>query len=68
MILLKAFKFLTWFCFIFICVVNYYDYRKEQWTLENLTLLLPLIVLVIVDYIEFKQRDRNVNNDWSKRV
>ena len=68
MILLKAFKFLTWFYFIFICVVSYYDYQKGQLTLENLTLLVPLIVLVVVDYIEFKQRDRNVNNNWSEKL
>lgn len=59
---------LTCVYFIFICLITFYDYRKEQLTLENLTLLVPLIVLVIVDYLEFKQRDRNVNNDWSKRV
>jgi len=59
---------LTCVYFIFICVVNYYDYRKDQLTWENSTLLVPLIVLVIVDYLEFKQRNRNVNNNWSEKL
>ena len=64
----KKLSGLTWFYFLFISVVSYYDYRKGQLTLENLTLLLPLIALVIVDYLEFKQRNRNVNNNWSEKL
>jgi predicted membrane-bound mannosyltransferase len=68
---MKIFKMLsglTWFYFIFVCVVVYYDYRKNQLTWENITLLVPLIVLIVVDCIEYRRRDRNVNNDWSKRL
>ena len=68
---MKIFKIISgisWFWFSFLCTITFYDYQKGQLTLENLTLLVPLIVLVIVDYIEFKQRDRNVNNNWSDRV
>ena len=68
---MKIFKIisgLTWFYLIFICLITFYDYRKEQLTWENLTILLPLTVLVIVDYLEFKQRNRNVNNNWSERL
>jgi len=68
---MKIFKMLsglTWFYFIFVCVVVYYDYRKNQLTWENITLLVPLIVLIVVDWIEYRQRNRNVNNDWSKRL
>ncbi len=59
---------LTYVYFIFVCVVNYYDYRKEQLTWENLTLLVPLIVLVIVDFLEYKNRRENVNNKWSEKL
>ena len=68
---MKIFKILsglTWFYFIFICVVNYYDYRKDQLTWENLTLLIPLTALVIVDFLEYKNRRKNVNNKWSEKL
>ena len=68
---MKIFKIISgvsWLWFSFLCTITFYDYQKGQLTLENLTLLVPLIVLVVVDYIEFKQRDRNVNNKWSEKL
>lgn len=55
---MKIFKMisgLTWAYFIYVCMFAFYDYRKGQLAWESLTLLIPLIVLVIVDFIEYKR-------------
>ena len=68
---MKIFKMLsglTWFYFLFTCLLTFYDYQKDQLTWENLTLLIPLNVLVAIDLVEYKRRRENVNNDWSKRL
>ena len=68
---MKIFKIISgvsclWFSFL--CTITFNDYQKGQLSWENLTLLLPLIVLVIMDYIEFKHRRENVNNKWSEKL
>ena len=68
---MKIFKMisgLTWVYFIFLCLIAFHDYQKGQLTWENLTLLIPLNVLVIIDLVEYKRRRKNVNNNWSKRL